>query len=157
MSREKTIGRNKEDPVEQPTEELSLPSANLVPVGSKEVSPLESQLVASEILEKAEDRLIEATDEFGALVLMQAKILAQKQGHSVITEKHIEDARTLILSGAVTDKKREEIAKIFGAAIFGIAAPGFIYSLGSPFFAAFYAILGLVGALFVVWGVMHNK
>lgn len=102
----------------------------------------------------AEETIRQEANSFASTLLLQAKLLAYQQGHEIVLQKHVEDARQMITREQQQTWTRA-LAIAIGGALFGAFAAGFPTELSTaarPIWLAVYVIIGFIGVSCIFWG-----
>jgi alkylhydroperoxidase/carboxymuconolactone decarboxylase family protein YurZ len=102
----------------------------------------------------AKSMLVAETDNFKALVLLQAQSLAHSDGDELVLKSHIRRALENYRKGKNREKAGEQLALFMLGAFFSTALQGFVTTLQADqvdkTWIAVYAIIGLVTAIATV-------
>ncbi len=117
------------------------------------------ELLNLELHKKAEDTLVQLTDEYATSVLYEAKILAFKTKQDQVQSVHINQAADNIIKKK-TSTWVSELLKIIGSALLGIFIPGFITTVTaatvSKILLVIYIGSGFIGIIMLFIGLRKN-
>jgi hypothetical protein len=103
---------------------------------------------------EAQNASAERVHEFGASLLLEAKLCATTDRSGLVLQKHIYEALEKLQVKRQVSPVRE-LRMAFGGAFFGAFVQGFITELGAKepneVLIAIYTILGLFGMFIVLW------
>lgn len=114
----------------------------------------QTNIVNTPITADAQKRVVERVHEFGASLLLEAKLCSTVDRSGLVLPKHIDEALDRLNTKKQTNPRRE-LRIVFGGAFFGAFVQGFITEVAAqrinPVVVAVYTMLGLVGLFLVLW------
>lgn len=115
----------------------------------------QQEIAKKEIHQEAEVLLEKIVSEYGAAVLLQARILAYQRGFEVVSKNHIQEALEKLRNNK-EEKWWQNFLLLLGGTLLGTFAQGFITELQKskiePLWVAIYVALGFIGILCVFTG-----
>lgn len=101
----------------------------------------------------AQNHATEKVREFGASLLLESKLCANRDRSGIVLAKHIDEAFETIQTGRSRPKR--ELLMVLGGAFFGAFVQGFVTELAEsplrPLLITVYTVLGFVGMFLILW------
>lgn len=98
----------------------------------------------------------EYINNFSESLLLQAKVLAHLRDYNSVQTNHIKEALTVLQERRESNRFRYYFMTVFGGGSFGAFLSGLLTELSvdnlRPAALTLYAIFGVVGMFFIVWG-----
>jgi hypothetical protein len=108
-----------------------------------------------ELHESARELATEYIENFTNRLILQAQILAGKNGDNIVINTHVMAALDIIDKYGETRNHFNDICLALGGSLFGVFISGFISSLstGDKVLIVIYMLMGFIGMILIMWNI----